>query len=394
MKICVISYGCIVEHQGAVYTNPAIASLINHLAKRYEVSHVAVAASRDSSVYNDGKPIYTQKIADSVKSVKLLPRGGSSGLRRLLVFLRNTRSILKGMTSSDLAYIFLPSYTNLMAASLALIAGKKYSLYIGVDWKALGQMRRDALIVNAVLRKIQDSFLCLVYDRARFILVTGREIYGELIGPGRNVFQTIPSVSFKDCGSQNLEPVNRKNGAVNLLFVGVVNKRKGVVYLVKALSRLEAKGMGAHLHLVGSIDAKYSVLLDQEIKRGALSRLVTFHGYMSDPVRLSKLYRESDVLVIPSLAEGFPRVIYEAMMSKVPVIASDLPSIRGNLDGWDCVYFVPTKDPEAIANAVCEVARDADLRRRMVENGLEFVLTKVPKREHYEQVEDLIDRFA
>jgi glycosyltransferase involved in cell wall biosynthesis len=181
---------------------------------------------------------------------------------------------------------------------------------------------------------------------------------------------------------------------MNLLFVGPVNPIKGVIYLVRALRILRERGSKVHLHVIGAPDRSYKKELDREIERGRLDELVTFHGYISDKTLLAERFSSADIFVLPSLVEGFPRVIYEAMISKLPVISSDLPSIRGNLEGWDCVYFVPPRDQEAIASAILDVVRNADLRKRMVQNGLQFVRTKVPQKEHFEQVAELIQKYA
>jgi glycosyltransferase involved in cell wall biosynthesis len=81
-------------------------------------------------------------------------------------------------------------------------------------------------------------------------------------------------------------------------------------------------------------------------------------GHVED-YHFSELLECSDVVVFPSLFEGFGLPVSEAVMAGFPVIASDLPPIREQLDLFNChhrVHLVPPSDPDLLASALVEFA--------------------------------------
>jgi len=369
MKICVTSYGSISIHKNNRYTNPAITSLLNHLAQQNEVFYLAQYAGKNASVYNGDKPVYIEKISEKVRVIALHPQNTKNRFQGVTNFCKNLIILCRYITQIDLMYVYLPSYSNLLASIFTLIVRKKIALYIGADWKALQGMKRRN-IVSSFYSRTYAFFVERIYDQALFVLVTGEQIFTEINKKGRRVFQTIPSVSFKKY--ENQKPKGESTDSyrcVNIFFAGPINERKGILYLIKSLPILTQKGLQVHLHLAGTIEKTYQIKIEQEIKENHLSEYITFHGYLADPSVLAELYTKMNFFVLPSLAEGFPRAIYEAMMSGLPVISTDLPSIRGNLDDPEIIFFVPQKDPEAIAKALLELVNNPSKRKKLIEKG-------------------------
>jgi len=86
---------------------------------------------------------------------------------------------------------------------------------------------------------------------------------------------------------------------------------------------------------------------------------------------LGKLYRESDLLLLTSLGEGWSQVAVEAMASGLPVVASDVFGVRDALGGAG--VLVPPADPEAMANAARRVLADAGRWADLGQRGLERI---------------------
>lgn len=106
------------------------------------------------------------------------------------------------------------------------------------------------------------------------------------------------------------------------LFVGRLEKRKGLQQLLQIFSMLP------HLHLdVVGCD-----------RMGKATDNITFHGIVRDREKLMQMYRDAFVLLVPSISEGMPTVILEAMSQGTPVIATDVGGCRdlvfSNKTGW------------------------------------------------------------
>src|SRR5262245_4302606 len=141
-----------------------------------------------------------------------------------------------------------------------------------------------------------------------------------------------------------------------LLFVGTLEPRKNLTTLLHAYAVLRAEGCDKDLKLVvaGRTGWLYADIFDT-VKTLALEEEVIFTGFVDDE-DLPYLYRGAQLLVFPSLYEGFGLPILEAMASGVPVITSDLasmPEVAG-----EAAILVDAHDPKAIAEGIARVLAD------------------------------------
>ncbi|MDO8435327.1 MAG: glycosyltransferase family 4 protein [bacterium] len=136
-----------------------------------------------------------------------------------------------------------------------------------------------------------------------------------------------------------------------VLFVGKLDPQKNVHILIQAAALLPSD---VCVVIVG--EGPLRIALEAErIVRG-LSDRILFWGHTD---RIEALYHIADVLVLPSRAEGSPNVLLEAMSCGLPVIASDLPSIRFVVTHGVNGHLVPAGDAGALAKAIALVLADA-----------------------------------
>jgi glycosyltransferase involved in cell wall biosynthesis len=153
-----------------------------------------------------------------------------------------------------------------------------------------------------------------------------------------------------------------------LLFVGTLEPRKNLTTLLHAYAVLRAEGCDKDLKLVvaGRTGWLYADIFDT-VKTLALEEEVIFTGFVDDE-DLPDLYRGAQLLVFPSLYEGFGLPILEAMASGVPVITSDLasmPEVAG-----EAAILVDAHDPKAIAEGIARVLAEDRLREVLIQKGL------------------------
>jgi glycosyltransferase involved in cell wall biosynthesis len=152
-----------------------------------------------------------------------------------------------------------------------------------------------------------------------------------------------------------------------LLSVGTLEPRKNLIVLLEAYALLRRQvGLEHKLVIAGAPGWQYEGIF-RRVEDLSLEGHVSFLNYV--PERdLPALYCLADVLVFPSIYEGFGFPPLEAMACGTPVITSDsssLPEVVG-----DAGLMVPADDGVALAAAVCELTESASLQARLAKKGL------------------------
>ncbi len=148
-----------------------------------------------------------------------------------------------------------------------------------------------------------------------------------------------------------------------LLFVGnSEDYNKGVVYLLRAMAQLPA-GASAHLYIVGGPSGTLRVA-PAEIERLGIGDRVTIVGRVAER-ELAAWYRRAQVLVSPSLYEGFGLPVAEAMASGTAVIASDAGALPELVADGETGRIVPAGDPAALAEAIAALLTSPERCRDM-----------------------------
>jgi glycosyltransferase involved in cell wall biosynthesis len=136
-----------------------------------------------------------------------------------------------------------------------------------------------------------------------------------------------------------------------LLWVGRMEYVKGLHVLLEACHHLEGRNLDYHLYLVG--DGSLRSTLESTRQTRELSKRITFVGPVLHE-SLADWYRAADYMVLPSRSEGVPNVLREALACGTPFVASRVGGIPELAEG-DANRLVPPEDPEALAEALCEV---------------------------------------
>ncbi len=149
------------------------------------------------------------------------------------------------------------------------------------------------------------------------------------------------------------EECGEGGGEIRLLFVGALALRKGIFYLLEALKRVAR--LRVKLTLAGQLQVDEDALRPYADVIDTPGRLR--HNHMPD------LYRQHDVYVFPSLAEGSSLSIYEAMASGLPVIATSSSGsiVRDGVEG----FVIRPRDVDGLVAAIEKLARHPELRLEM-----------------------------
>jgi len=128
-----------------------------------------------------------------------------------------------------------------------------------------------------------------------------------------------------------------------ILYAGKISRAKGIPWLFKALSKIDTRCY--HLHLAGGgSGTEY-----EECKTAAsmLGSNLSFHGMVSQE-KLATLMRKSQIFILPSLHEGVPLVVLEALACGCTVIATDLPGTRAIHNRLNTRQLILVKKPAVL----------------------------------------------
>ena len=230
--------------------------------------------------------------------------------------------------------------------------------------------RRHRLVVRTALSRVRrQADLIIVPSRA-----VQRDVMQYLRVPEDRVAVTPHGCDARfsparDAASTGAAAARYALPARYLLAVGTLEPRKNLTTLVRAFARLRDRS--AIDRAVGLVLAGARGWLDDPIFRTVqslgLEDVVHFPGFIDDD-DLPALYRGAELVVFPSLYEGFGLPLLEAMACGVPVVASNtsaLPEVAGG-----AAMLVDPLDVDGMARAIVEVLGDASLRGRLRNDGI------------------------
>lgn len=275
-----------------------------------------------------------------------------------LSLLANAPAIARAVLRADFVYLFFPGSHSRLIGRLCRMLGKPYGLYLRAGF---GDKSGDAPLVRdaSALLSVSPSFLEDLPDAP----------------PNAGLIRPMCGITREDAFDRSFQAIEDR--PVRLLFVGRVAPIKGVPELVEAMDILRATGLRFVLTIVGG-----GPLHDELAERFADSAgPVRIAGTISDRRQLLDLYEANDIFILPTHHEGFPRVLYEAMIKTLPIVTTMVDGIPAIMAADRNCLAIPVGDPAAIADAVRKLATDPQLARRLAQNGISTVIDILENRQ-------------
>jgi len=182
-------------------------------------------------------------------------------------------------------------------------------------------------------------------------------------------YNIIPNGIDVEHFSPDVSPIDEFcDGKMNILFVGRMEKRKGLNFLLEAYKQVKQEIPNSRLIVVGP-GTRLRSIYERKVRRSKLQDVV-FVGYASYD-DLPRYYKTADIYCSPATGrESFGIVLLEAMAVGKPVVASNIDGYANVVSHGVDGLLVPPKDARLLAQTLISLMSDASLRQQMGANGI------------------------
>ncbi len=209
---------------------------------------------------------------------------------------------------------------------------------------------KSADLVIALTKDMKNVMLKF-YNKPMHILPNGYDA---------NVFKNL----YKDTLRKDLL---FKDDEIIIIFVGRLVKIKGINYLIESMKYVHGVYPKSRLIIIGEGGERAN--LERLVKSSRLTDCVTFMGKISNE-NVPRHLVAADIFVLPSLSEGLPVVLLEAMAAGLPIIATDVRGIKEIIVDTRNGFLVEPKSPQAIAEKLSLLIESDGLSTRISEFNL------------------------
>lgn len=234
-----------------------------------------------------------------------------------------------------------------------------------------------------IIEKIYSRIIGkIIFSKANAIIAlsTSDKKYIESFGIKPNKIHIIPNgidpteINAFQLSNQDIESFKVRNSISDkfiILFVGQIIHRKGIIYLLKSIPLIVEKTDKNMLFLfVGNGDYYHEALA--QVKKLGIEKYTYFTGSVSSK-ELIAFYQASNLFILPSLSEGLPTTILEAMYFNLPVISTDIPGVRDHFSNH--TILVQPCNENQIADSIINILDDERLAKKLASNGREYIVS-------------------
>jgi len=325
-----------------------------------------------------------------VINIDLKPRQG------LFENIKNVWGILKSIQMADtterpdafLSFGSLPNCYTLLA--LRLFKKSKAKVIITEHSEALFVPFRQRELKRRILAPIYKVMIYFLYRLADYIIPVSeniaklvRRLFFVKAERVKVIHNPVDISNIRDLSMHRVDDIDFQDHTHYLAAISRLSPEKGIEYLMQAIAGLKSNvnlkllliGEGERAEELKGLSADYDI-----------GNRVRFLGWQDNPF---KYLSKCDAFVLPSVYEGFPNVILEAMACGVPIIATRCtPAIEEVIDSYNNGILVPPKNAGALSKEINNLLDSKTLREKIRSNAYEkvkgFDVSRVVKR--YEEI--------
>ncbi|WP_418359212.1 glycosyltransferase family 4 protein [Sphingobacterium detergens] len=345
MKILVVNNTIFYEHKGGLFLNKETGNFFVQLASLGN----SISAFQISQLKTESDDFANFNLKDRNVHIYEVKRRGS----RIISFLKAFVIMQKAIIDNDFIYIFYPGPICKVISLFCIFYRKPFGLYVRGE------------------QKITTSISKFILKKASKIFTISPKFTQDISALNQNVETIRPMIGFHESDLIKTRRIDFTE-RIELLYVGRLVYDKGLFELIDALEVLVNEGKNIFLNLVGG--GTDLALLMNIVKDKQLGDRVKFVGMVSEKEKLIDMYKRCNIFVLPTYHEGFPRVLYEAMLMRMPILTTFVGTINFLMeDGYNCIQIMP-RSMSSIVEGVQKLIQNTSLAQTIADNGVKTIL--------------------
>lgn len=358
------------EVDGKIYAERAFAKFLGRLGVRF----------RDMAVLGRLDPAPERaryELPDGVRFVPLPHYQTLTDAPAVLAAIAGTfRSFWRVLDELDVVWLLGPH--PFAFAFFAMARLRRRVVVLGIRQDSIEYMRNrhpDRPLRLGFARLMEAGFRLLA--RSSGAVAVGPDIAARYASRASVLEITVSLVEESDIADAVEATKKDYSGELTALSVGRLEQEKNPLLMADVLSRLNCEDERWRLVVCG--EGAMQGELEHRFAEFALRDQTEMRGYVPIDRGLVDLYRSAHAFLHVSWTEGLPQTLVEALANGLPCVATDVGGIRVALG--EGLLLVPPGDPDAAADALERIAADQELRRQLVEKGLELASSMTIDRE-------------
>lgn len=223
-----------------------------------------------------------------------------------------------------------------------------------------------------------------IFETSNFVIVLGKRWARVIkeIAPNSNIRIFNNAVNIPDY------KVELKEDRINILFLGVLIKRKGIYDLIEAINSLSKNGIikEKNLNFIIGGSGPEEENIKKKINEYNLNYCIKMCGWVNGELK-EELLKKSQLFILPSYNEGLPMAILEAMSYGIPIISTDVGSISEAVIEGVTGYLVKINSPKEISQKICEAIDENWII--LSENCVKKIKENFDEKVYFEKIEKM-----
>lgn len=354
------------EYEGCVYVTNTTSYYINFLANNFREVYIL----SDYSIITEKPKDLTRITVSNIYYIKISTFSNYlDGQKRCIAYYKALKLIRHNV---DYIYCRVPDLFSWMPQ---IIFGMKVIMhYVGDTIDATKHNEKWSWLKKSIMISgyMPDYLLTLLASKKSCVFTNGFHLVNKLDKYG---IKAIPVISSTVSEIDLIDIPSRKelsvNGIIHLIYIGYIRFAKGIKTLMAVMDELQKRRISFTFDIVG--DGEMMDELKSFVYKHSLQNEIVLHGIINDRSRMNSLLRDSDLFIFPSLSEGSPRVVIEAMSQGVPVLSTPVGSVPYSFEDRKNIRLFDFNNANQVVDIIQEYQHCPEQFEYMRKNAFQIV---------------------